>query len=477
VTAPSQDSVCRAASLEDHTARPAPHVAEQSGPRIKIASGGALPLGAWVRAGDHIGVVRGHYRASAVAELTFELSASAVWGPIRTAALVGAPVVPLDEVTWHDLQASQFEDAFAIGHIRQDHVDCQALLPDPSSARTIVVGSSGSGKSTAMNAAIIEWRNDLARRGVPTSDRPAVVVFDAHGDALGRVRDRKDRQRPSLVHCLAEQPIIISRGGLRCRARDLPAPILLRAVGDLTPAQKRWADTYVINDEDHQPLEHLILKKHEPRWPDHFPEFAADGELSKSTRDSLVTLRAKILSVLSPPLFSLDAESTWRPFIQKIHDGRTVIVDVSSFPLSQQPLVVILTVKTILREAEDCLRSGRPIKPVLIVLDEAHRLKEALKEFCTAAVEGRKFRVGLLVGSQRIAHFPEDLLTQATNAFVMRSEGKDGQAAVARWPELKPVAAELGRLQPGAGFFISKNIAWPLAFRQPTIIRARQVTR
>jgi hypothetical protein len=466
----------RAASAEDASrderdSRPAPHVVEQSGPRIKIASGGALALGAWVRAGDHIGVVRGHYRSSAVADLLFERSAGAVWGPIRTAAPVGAAVAPLDESTWQSLQGSQFEDAFAIGHVRQDHVTCQALLPDPSAARTIVVGSSGSGKSTAMNAAVVEWRNDLARRRVPQAERPAVVVFDAHGDALGRVRDRRDRQRPSLVHCLEEHPIVISRGGLRCRARDLPAPMLLRAVGDLTAAQKRWADTYVIDDEDHQPIEHLVLKKHEPRWPDHFPEFAADGELSKATRDSLVTLRAKILAVLAPPLFSLDAESTWGPFIRKIDDGRTVIVDVSSFPLSQQPLVVILTVKTILRNAEDRLRSGRPVKPVLIVLDEAHRMKAALREFCTAAVEGRKFRVGLLVGSQRIAHFPDDLLTQATNAFVMRSEGKDGLAAVARWPELKPVAAELGRLQPGAGFFISRNIAWPVAFRQPAIIR------
>src|SRR5437870_11607962 len=78
--------------------RPTPQLSEQSGPRIKIANGGTLPLGAWVRAGHHIAVVRGHYRASAFADLLFEYFSDG-WQPVRTAASVGAEVRPLDEGT------------------------------------------------------------------------------------------------------------------------------------------------------------------------------------------------------------------------------------------------------------------------------------------------------------------------------------------------------------------------------------------
>lgn len=450
---------------------PVPQVSKQkTWSEIEVANGGALPLGSWVLAGEQIGIVRSHNNGRAIVALTYQLS-EARWGRVRTAAQMGALVEPLPADVWQALLRSQFPSGLHVGTVRQDHVSCPCHLPFFGRQRVLFVGKSGSGKSTAIISAVINARNDLEERRVPRDRRPALIAFDPHGDFLGRVREEdSDHLRPNLVHCLRETPIVLGRGSLTCRVRDLPPSLLVKALGTLSDAQKRWADRYAIDDEDYSGIEHLLYEKHEPAWPTLFPDLATNGEMTQTQRESLKTLRARMRTITAPPLFSHDNTSSWRSFFDHVDAGRVLIVDVNSFPEAQRVLLINLVLLTVRRRQEECLRSAKPLKPITFVGDELHEFAGAYDNMERLARGGRKFGIGTIYGTQSLSHLPKDVVSQATIGVVFQSEGQDGTDVVKRWKELRAVASEIGRLEVGEAFVIARNTPWPVKFEEPPFL-------
>ena len=235
----------------------------------------------------------------------------------------------------------------------------------------------------------------------------------------------------------------------------------------VSPAQKRWLQIYVTSDDSHEPIRQLVDPDCEPNWPTTFPEIASDGELTRSTKESLVALRSKFRAILSRPLFLKDGRSTWPGFLELIDSGRVVIVDIGLWPPMQQSLLAILVIRTVVERQFAALRAGRLLQPLVLVADEAHRLKGAETAIEMVLREARKLSVGLILGSQRLADFSAAVLSFASHAVVLRVEGSDGDHAIRRWPALRPVRSELRNLQPGSGFVLLDSLALPVDFAEP----------
>lgn len=447
-----------------------PIVAEQIGAIVRLANAGALPLGAYVRFGAHIGVVRSHERNGAIVELTFEREPGRRWGAVRRSVRVGAPAQALDAVTWHELLSQLFPSAIPVGAIRQDSVDCAALLPDLVDWRGVVCGRPGAGKSTLLVNLITASRRALALSGPGGRPRTSVVICDPHGDYSGRVKDHRDAMRPNLVDCLEfEAPVIVGPGDLCCQAQDVPSDVLVRMLDNVSPAQKRWLQIYVTSDDSHEAIRQLVDPECESEWASTFQELATGGELTKGTKESLVALRSKFRAILAKPLFIKGGRSTWPGFLELIDSGRVVVVDLGLWPDLQQSLLAILVIRTIVERQFAALRAGQVLQPVVLVADEAHRLKGAETAIEMVLREARKLSVGLILGSQRLADFSAAVLSFASHAVVLRVEGSDGDHAIRRWPALKPVRSELRNLQPGSGFVLLDSLALPVDFAEPAM--------
>lgn len=453
----------------DSAGRLKPVVAEQIRNSVRLAHAGALALGCFVEFGPHLGVVRTHERSGAVVELLFEREPGGRWGAVRRPARIGAPARPLDAATWHLLLGQIFPDAIEVGRIRQDALACDALLPDLRDWRGVVCGRPGAGKSTLLVNLIISSRRTAARRE-PSAPAPSVIVLDPHGDYSGRVLDRTGRMRPNLVDCLEnEEPVVVGPGDLCCQAQDVPAMTIVKMLDDVSPAQKRWLQIYITGDDSHEAIRRLVDPDCEAEWAALFPELTVQGVLSKGTRESLVALRSKFRAVLSRPLFVKGGRSSWPAFLSLVDAGRVVIVDIGLWPPLQQSLLAVLVLRTIVDRQFDALRGGRQLQNVVLVADEAHRLRGAESTIEMVVREARKLSLGLVLGSQRLADFSPAVLNFAPLAVVLRIEGSDSDQAIRRWPALKAVGSELRNLEPGSGFAVVDNLALPIDFTEPTM--------
>lgn len=449
-------------------------VAEQTGMQVVVTQGGHLPIGGWIRAGDHIMIVRRHQKSRAeretraVCDLVFERSRS-VWGAVRRAVQPGTRTERMDSGTWRELMRSAFDDAVAVGRVRQDGETARAYVPALPSWAGVVVGKRGSGKSSVINAMLVEWRNAILGNAYEPGRKPGLVVCDLHGDFLARVRDRDGRQRPSLAGCLEEEPVVFRPGELTCRGREIPASLLVKSLPDLTASQKRWIQLYVQGDDDYEKIE--VLLRDEARWAREFEELTVGGELPRPIQESLVVLRSKFAGLLKPPLFTKSGESTWQVFREHVRAGRTVIVDVGQWPPVQRDLVVVLILRTLKYEQFAAQRRGERLQEILVVVEEAHSLAGATKEFISYYLEARKLLLGIILVSQSLGHFDTQILDNATHAVLLRSEGADAARAQRRWPELRAVAGEMLTLRAGSGYFVSDGVAWPMEFAEPKIRR------
>ena len=436
--------------------------------QVEIANGSDVAIGAWLLCGqDQIGICRGHRNGRAIVELVYE-QVEERWGAVRTAARIGSHVVPLPPELWEDLYDQLYLNSFPVGRVRQAGLRIRARVPELAGHRTLVAGKTRSGKSTAIVSMIVAHRSALDARQIPNAARPAVLIFDPHGDYVGRVLERDGRaRRPNALQCLEEEPVVLGAGSLVCRVRDLPPPLIVDALGKLSPAQKVWADRYMIDDDDHSGIEHLLFEKFEPAWPELFRDLSTNGVMREATKESLKTLRSRMRSLFTAPLFTFDPESSWAKFFDHVYSGRVIIVDVKSYPAPQQTLVMALTILAIQRHQHEAQIRGRRLKQITLVADELHEFPGVFERLNAISRGGGKYGVGLLLGTQRIADFSDDILTQASCAVLMRLEGPDIRSAIARWPAIRAVEAELDRLASGDGFVVVDNTPWPVHFDEP----------
>ena len=455
-----------------------PRVLQHKDLQVLVSSGQELPRGTWVLMGcDHIGIVTSHREDLAVVRLLCEKGDEG-WGQIRHPVPIGDEVSSVPLPVWEEIQQSRFKDRFPIGTIRQPNCRPTAYVPLLNQHRLLLVGQSGSGKSSARQTMLVNWRLSLKRQG--HHPLPGLLCLDLHGDDLGRVTDDQGVIRPSLVSCFpAEEIEIIDSTRLQCTFRDLPAPLLLDCIPKLSGPQARWRDLYVVKNTSHDAIAALL--NDDSDWNKAFPELQTESivkkngqmfirkEITRQVRESLSALRSKLKAVLSAPLFRDPKDPVgegkihWNIIFQWLMEGKVVIVDVADFPENQQNLLVVLLIRSLMARQWIRQRSKQPIHPVVITGDEIHLLHHAGHIIEKLFLEGRKLRIGGLFGSQELTHFSKSVISGATGGIVLRSEDATVEAVCRKWPQARQVAEDIRSLRNGSAFyFFGGSAPWPV---------------
>ena len=138
------------------------------------------------------------------------------------------------------------------------------------------------------------------------------------------------------------------------------------------------------------------------------------------------------------PFQSTSGSGTPHDIVTALEQGRTVIVDTSSFDGSQELLIGSLLSSEILHRYKHHLSTGALLeKPVIgIFLEEAPRVlgKDVLERgpniFSTIAREGRKFKVGLVAITQLPSLIPRDILANMNTKLILGVEMKPERQAI-----------------------------------------------
>lgn len=454
-----------------------PRVRQQKGSIVTVSNGAALEVGTWVRTGPHVGVVSRHEESCAIVHLFCE-QRDRGFEPLRSAVRVGTLVEKLGPETWASLQEwAVGEGAVPVGWLRQAGLRIPAKVRRLHRARMLVVGTPGSGKSTALTAMMTAWRNEVDAAAAPAgARRPSLIVFDAHGDAVGDVVDDGESIRPSLATTLKVRPVVLGPGDLVFRGRDVPTTILVRALGALSPIQKNWRDIYASDDGDPSGVESLLRRPAEDQsledmWADAFAHLGRQGSLSKSVVDALHNLKRRLKALLTPPLFSSTGKSTWDGFFAHVREGRTVIINARHFGVRQQSLLVHLIVSALMKARMKEMAERMPLQKIVFAIDETHELEgvdEVLEKFFRNC---RKMHFGMILGSQKLSDWPDAVITSATDVVVLRSHKTDFERVAKVFDELRAVREEFALMRPGQAIVAGGGIPWPVQFVEPRMVR------
>ncbi len=144
-------------------------------------------------------------------------------------------------------------------------------------------------------------------------------------------------------------------------------------------------------------------------------------------------------NITTKGIFDLNAGTNTIPDICKeLEDGKTVIIDTSSFSGAVEILIGSLIATELFNNYKYCKMDGSlKDKPVVsVVLEEAPRVlgKEALEHghniFSTIAREGRKFKVGLTAITQLPSLIPRDILANMNTKIILGIEMKPERTAI-----------------------------------------------
>ncbi|MCH8328956.1 MAG: ATP-binding protein [Nanoarchaeota archaeon] len=153
----------------------------------------------------------------------------------------------------------------------------------------------------------------------------------------------------------------------------------------------------------------------------------------------LLDLEIQGENIITKGVFDLNAGiNTINDIVKELEDGKTVIIDTSSFSGSVEILIGSLITTEVFNKYKYYKMDGTlDQKPVIsIVLEEAPRVlgKEALEHgpniFSTIASEGRKFKVGLTAITQLPSLIPREILANMNTKIILGIEMKPERTAI-----------------------------------------------
>ncbi len=306
----------------------------------------------------------------------------------------------------------------------------------------MIVGNTGSGKSNATMVVLEEILN----LGF------CVVVFDVHGEYTNL------RANDFPLHHLVPQNVLEQR-----QEESITTPTSSRGASDekekvfalsirfdhLDPEQlsEMAGISEVGEDLVHLTYQHLSLRKRSPqkddnstgsskfsrdasvRWsPDEFRE--ALEEVAKHWKFQGNTRTATLRRLAQLEHMGLFGEGIHWPDIVK--PGTLVVIDLSN---SMRERLRRAIVGHVVAELFQACQRARVYRPILLVVEEAHRFASRAHHFSTRQIrrvsrEGRKFGLGLLIVSQMMRNLDSVISAQCATKIILRMHNKNDLSAL-----------------------------------------------
>lgn len=374
-----------------------------------------------------------------------------------------------------------------------DSIDVSVDLEKLVTRHSAVLGSTGSGKSTSVSSLLRSIVCSEEDKVVYPSSR--IVLIDIHGEyssALGDIArifsinpkegeekllipywcispdslidflcgQVNDKSKSSIIDRIFQEKIEFinkNKSSAKFKKTDVnritphtPIPFSLKRLWfDISFEDGvTWDDEERKNPAliDNGDPEKLISPKFKPPAPGtKAPHKGGDGILKRS----LDLFRSRLLDqqysfLLAPDKWEPDLNNEIKSDLDELleswlgHDKPVTILDLSGIPSTRLDLL-LGSLLDILFESSiwgRCLQEGMKNRPLLLVLEEAHRYLSNDMSGLTKnmvrriAKEGRKFGLGLMLVSQRPSEIDETILSQCGTFFALRINNQTDRSRV-----------------------------------------------
>jgi len=324
---------------------------------------------------------------------------------------------------------------------QEDSVPARLLVDDLLAKHFLVVGSTGSGKSSAVTCILQRLLSDHAHAHV--------VILDIHNEysaAFGGLVEPISLDTFSLPFWMLDFPEMCAALVQRDAHYDAEVEILSDAV---VVAKKRYNDSATSRSGALRKAEANVVITVDTPTPFRMSDVVSwlDEQLGRLERTQFTLpyrrLKQRIEGLVSDQRYgfmfgSLSVQDTMGEVLARLFrvpgEGRPIsVIDLSTVP----PEILDVVISVISRLAFDLAVWSKGGLPMLLVCEEAHRYAPAGDKFVPTrqalsriAKEGRKYGLSLALVTQRPSELDATILSQCGTAIVLRLSSEKDQEVI-----------------------------------------------
>ena len=351
-----------------------------------------------------------------------------------------APLYTIHSPKEYSYLASVFgRGAIAIGHIYSNKSIVVKLSDDHILRHIAIVGSTGSGKSTS--AAIISEK--AAEKGY------AVVIVDWHGEYVNLVQNGGERVYSNPLKNTVLEPLSLEE---LIKREPLSFIEILESSLELTPAQ-----VHILEDA-------VGILSHKFIGTSYCIDAIIDIIQNSSATARWFTESREALLRKLKPLSSYYLGIQWNKLEKiPIAKGKIHIFDVSLIPnIRVRRILSALLIRSIILQAQ----YNNIVKPILIVVDEAHNIFHEGNPLATLVAEVRKWGIGFVVVTQAPSMI-SPIVLKNTNTKIIHAlrSSKDMEAVLALANLRKEQKKVISALKPGEALVVVPELSEPVVVK------------
>jgi hypothetical protein len=324
---------------------------------------------------------------------------------------------------------------------QEESVPARLLIDDLLAKHFLIVGSTGSGKSSAVTCILQRLLNEHCHAHV--------IILDIHNEysaAFGTLVEPINLDNFSLPFWMLDFPEMCAALVQRDSHADAEVEILQDAV---VTAKRRYNDSANRTGSiARRSSDSLVITVDTPT-PFRMSDVVAwlDEQMGKLERNQSMLpyrrLKARIETLVSDQRFgfmfgNLSVQDTMGDVLARLFrvpgEGRPIsVLDLSTVP----PEILDVVISVISRLAFDLAVWSKGGLPMLLVCEEAHRYAPVGDKFVPTrqalsriAKEGRKYGLSLALITQRPSELDSTILSQCGTAIVLRLSGEKDQDVI-----------------------------------------------
>jgi len=361
---------------------------------------------------------------------------------------------------------------------QEDSVPARLLVDDLLAKHFLVVGSTGSGKSSAVTCILQRLLADHAHAHV--------VILDIHNEysaAFGGLVEPISLDTFSLPFWMLDFPEMCAALVQRDAHYDAEVEILSDAV---VAAKKRYNDSATARSGALRKTEGNVVITVDTPTPFRMSDIVSwlDEQLGRLERTQFTLpyrrLKQRIENLVSDQRYgfmfgSLSVQDTMGEVLARLFrvpgEGRPIsVIDLSTVP----PEILDVVISVISRLAFDLAVWSKGGLPMLLVCEEAHRYAPAGDKFVPTrqalsriAKEGRKYGLSLALVTQRPSELDSTILSQCGTAIVLRLSSEKDQEVIrgSTYEGLVDLADFLPLLGDREAIVLGQGVSMPMRVR------------